>query len=130
VREGGQTDNYVIVLNALPFADVTIHINAGPQLTATPSTIIFTRLNWYIPRNILVTAKNDVVVEGSHFGTITHTATSTDNRYHGKPIANLRVTIQDNDTSGAVAAHAAAVDEVLALQAWEEQENARKRKAT
>jgi len=99
VTEGGATDSYTIVLNTQPSADVTIAFNTGTQLQAI-SSVTFTSSNWNTPQTITVTANDDNVVEGSHTGTITHSATSSDANYNGISIANVTANITDNDVAG------------------------------
>ncbi len=98
VTEGGATDSYTIVLNTQPSADVTIAFNTGTQLQAI-SSVTFTSANWNTPQTITVTANDDNVVEGSHTGTITHSATSSDANYNGISIANVTANITDNDVA-------------------------------
>jgi hypothetical protein len=104
VKEGGQTDTYVIVLNAIPTADVTIQIHPSSQVTVSPTSVKFTRLNWYIAQTIRVTAVNDTVAEPTKTVYITHTEMSTDTRYNGKTLPSIKVQVLDNDTAGGAVA--------------------------
>jgi len=106
VTEGGAGDNYTIVLNTQPAADVTISIGGGSQLTVSPTTLTFTTGacpgtgNWCMAQTVTVSAVDDAVAEGNHTGTITHTATSTDPVYNGVAISNATASITDNDSPG------------------------------
>jgi len=100
VTEGGATDSYTVVLTSQPTANVTITINPGSQLTVSPTTLTFTPANWNVPQTVTVTAVDDALAEGTHTGTIQHTASSTDSNYNGLAISPVTVTITDNDTAG------------------------------
>ena len=99
VTEGGATDSYTIVLNSQPTADVAIAINPNSQLTTSAVTLTFTPANWNVAQNVTVTAVDDVIVEGSHSGEITHSVTSTDAQYNNITINPIVVSITDNDIS-------------------------------
>ncbi|WP_228043664.1 choice-of-anchor I family protein [Dolichospermum sp. LEGE 00246] len=99
VTEGGATDSYTIVLNSQPTADVAIAINPNSQLTTSAVTLTFTPANWNVAQNVTVTAVDDVLVEGSHSGEITHSVTSTDAQYNNITINPIVVSITDNDIS-------------------------------
>jgi hypothetical protein len=58
---------------------------------------VFKAGEWDEPQQVQVSAVNDKVVEGSHAGTLTHTATSKDPAYAGIAIAPVTVAITDND---------------------------------
>jgi phospholipase/lecithinase/hemolysin len=96
VTEGGATDSYTIVLNSQPTADVAIAINPNSQLTTSAVTLTFTPANWNVAQNVTVTAVDDVIVEGSHSGEITHSVTSTDAQYNNITINPIVVSITDN----------------------------------
>lgn len=98
VTEGGATDSYTVVLNLAPTADVTITLNPGTQVTATPATLTFTAANWNVAQTVTVTAVDDALVEGVHTGTITHTSASADAAYNAIVIASITVNITDNDS--------------------------------
>jgi hypothetical protein len=97
VAEGGATDTYSIVLSTAPTANVTITINPGTQVNVAPSTLTFTSTNWNVAQTVTVTAVDDVLSEGAHTGTITHTAASTDASYNGIAITSVIANITDND---------------------------------
>jgi hypothetical protein len=99
VTEGGATDSYTVVLNSQPTADVTITISPDSQVSVSPTSLTFTSSDWNTPQTITVTAVDDFVVEGSHTGTITHSASSSDSDYDGISISDVTVNITDNDTA-------------------------------
>ena len=65
-----------------------------------PTQLVFTTANWATPQTVTVTAVDDAVVEGSHSGTITHTASG--GNYTGLSIASVTATITDNDVGSVV----------------------------
>ena len=97
VAEGGATDSYTLRLNTAPTANVAVTVNPGTQLSVAPATLTFTPANWSTAQTITVSAIDDALPEGTHFGTLSHTATSTDVNYNGIAIAPIPVTITDND---------------------------------
>jgi hypothetical protein len=101
VTEGGATDSYTIVLNTQPTANVMISVEMNPQIV-TVAPLTFTPANWNTPQTVNVVAIDDKVAEGIHPHTILHTAGSTDIKYNEINIANVVVTITDNDSKGIV----------------------------
>jgi hypothetical protein len=99
VTEDGATDTYTVVLTGEPTANVTITPTPGSQLTVSPPSLIFTISNWSTSQTVTVTAVNDAVAEGTHNGTITHAAASTDPGYSGIAIASVTATITDDVSS-------------------------------
>lgn len=99
VSEAGATDSYTVVLTSQPTANVTITLNGGSQLQATPSTLTFTSSNWNIAQTVTVSAIDDTLVEGTHGGTIAHSASSGDGGYQGLVLGSVSVTIVDNDSA-------------------------------
>ncbi len=99
ITEGSVTDTYTVVLASEPTADVTVTPTPNAQVTVTPTSLTFTSANWSTPQTITVTPVNDLVAEGSHTGTITHTATSSDTGYSSTSIASVTPQITDNDSA-------------------------------
>lgn len=103
--EGGAGDDYTIVLTVQPAANVTITVNPGSQLSATPASLVFSAACpgatcWSTPRTVTLAAVDDALAESNHTGIITHTATSTDTGYNGIAIASVTANITDNDSPG------------------------------
>ncbi len=96
VTEIGTPDNYTIVLDSVPSGDVTIIIAADRQVTVSPSGLTFTASDWNAPRTVTVTAVDDPVLEGSHTGVISHTATG--GSYEEAKIDSVTAKVGDNDT--------------------------------
>lgn len=99
ITEGGATDTYTIVLNSQPTADVTIAITPDSQSTTSTTTLTFTAANWDVAQTVTVSAVDDLVTEGTHSSTISHTATSSDANYNNVAIASVNATIADNDVA-------------------------------
>lgn len=102
VEEGGATDSYQIALLTVPSADVMITVDPDDQtdLGAGADVAImltFTPANALVPQTVYVTAVDDLLVEGTHTSTITHTAASADAGYNGITIGNVVANIVDND---------------------------------
>jgi len=98
VAEGGATDTYTLVLGSQPSADVTISFNTGTQLQPI-SSVTFTSADWNTAKTITVTAVDDLADEGSHTGTVSHTASSSDSNYDGISIGSVTANITDNDAN-------------------------------
>ncbi|EFA68633.1 ExeM/NucH family extracellular endonuclease [Cylindrospermopsis raciborskii] len=101
VAEGGGTDTYSVVLNSQPTANVTIAINAGPQLTTNITSLTFTPQDWNVAQIVTVAATNDATFEGNHTGTLTHAVTSADTNYNSLSVANVTANITDNEAETA-----------------------------
>ena len=98
VTEGGPTDTYDVVLDLEPSGTVTVSITPDSQVTRSPTSLIFTTGNWSALQTVTVTAVDDTTVEGSHTGTITHSASG--GSYDGVSIASVVANITDDDTAG------------------------------
>ncbi|RHZ17401.1 hypothetical protein DYB31_004916 [Aphanomyces astaci] len=82
--ELGQSDTYLIVLNAAPTAPVGVELTVdNPQVKLSVAQVVFTTANWNVPQTVGVTAVDDAVAQGVHVVHVTHVTTSTDARYNG-----------------------------------------------
>jgi hypothetical protein len=97
VTEGGNTDTYTLTLITQPTADVTINLNPGNQITLDKTSLTFTSANWNVSQTVTVTAVNDITPEATQTNTIVHAVTSTDTNYNNFSLADVSVSIQDND---------------------------------
>ena len=97
VTEGGTTDTYDVVLDLEPSGTVSITISSDADATTTPASLTFTTGNWSTPQTVTVTAVNDAILEGTHTGTITHSASG--GSYDGASISNVVANVTDNDTA-------------------------------
>jgi hypothetical protein len=102
VTEDGATDTYTFALSTQPTADVVITVTGDAYVSGSPNQVTFTSANWYVPQTVTVTAVDDLIAEGTHSGTMTHSASSGDPKYDGIPISNVVATITDNDTAGII----------------------------
>ena len=93
-------DSYTVVLDTLPTASVTVTVagHAGTDVTVSPASLTFTTVNWETAQEVTVTATDDAdTADGTV--TLTHGAASTDGDYSGITIADVTVTVEDNDTA-------------------------------
>ena len=99
----GHTDSYVVKLAALPTGSVTVAVASGAPGAATvsPATLTFSTSDWNRGQTVTVTGVDDFVAQGSDRSvTISHSATSSDANYNGIAIADVSVTVVDDDTPG------------------------------
>lgn len=99
VTEGGATDNYTVVLNTQPAAEVTVTLAVPVDLTSSATTLTFTAANWNTAQTVTITAVDDTEVEGAETAIITHSTVSADMGYNGLTVASVNVAITDNDTA-------------------------------
>ena len=99
VTEGGNGDTYTLVLTGQPIANVSIAITTLPasQVIASPSTILFTPLNWSQAQTITLRAVNDSIFEKPLVATLFHSITSTDVNYSSLFPSSISVAVTDND---------------------------------
>jgi glucose/arabinose dehydrogenase len=100
VFEGGASDNYSLVLNQKPTADVKINVVTGNQLSVNKTSVIFNSSNWNVPQTITINAVDDKLVEGAQTVNISHTITTTDSNYKNLSVPKIAVDIVDNDIVG------------------------------
>ncbi|RPF42904.1 S-layer family protein [Thermodesulfitimonas autotrophica] len=100
VSEGGPGATYTLKLATQPTATVTVNVYGDSQVSVTPTSLTFDGTNYNLPQTVTVTAVDDRVIEGSHTGTVTHSATSVDPDYNNILIAPVTVNIADNDVPG------------------------------
>jgi hypothetical protein len=99
VVEGGATDSYAVALSSQPSSNVTIAIGSSSQVTMSTTSLIFTPTNWNVAQTVTVTAVNDLLSEGFHVATLSHSVTSTDFAYNSLNPSDVRVVITDDDTA-------------------------------
>ncbi len=108
VTEGGATDTYTVELTCEPADDVIITIAGDAQVSVNPTMLTFTPASWDTPQTVTVTAIDDILIEGSHTGTITHSAASADAKYDNIPVLPVTANITDNDLCPTLTAGSAA----------------------
>jgi uncharacterized repeat protein (TIGR01451 family) len=113
VSEVGSTvDSFVLSLNAAPTSNVTVQlsfdgnvaVDAGSGFGASPQTVTLTPANAMSGVTVNVRAVDDAIVEASpHTAPIVTSATSSTNPgFNGLAVADVTVSISDNDTAGIV----------------------------
>ena len=95
--EGGPTDTYTVVLDLEPSGSVTVTLAPDAQVSVSPNPLTFTTANWATAQTVTVTAVNDAMVEGSHTGTITHSASG--GSYDGVSISSVVANVTDDDVA-------------------------------
>ena len=94
----GASAQYDVRLSALPSANVVIRLDAprGGPITAQPSSLTFTPVNWNVPQTVTVTAVQDE--DGNDaMPSIRHSVRAPDGQDYF--IAALPVTVSDDDTA-------------------------------
>ncbi|MFQ6026620.1 MAG: beta strand repeat-containing protein [Dehalococcoidia bacterium] len=97
VTEGGATDTYQVCLDSEPTHEVTITASPDSQVNVSPLSVSFPTSDWDTTRTLTVSAVDDLVIEGPHSGTISHTASSSDPNFDGVPVPSVTANITDND---------------------------------
>ncbi|MCY4173767.1 MAG: hypothetical protein OXF25_06850, partial [Cyanobacteria bacterium MAG CAR3_bin_5] len=96
--------SYTVALPVAPTAEVTVAVASEDTDVATvsPTSLTFTSTTWSTAQMVTVTAvPDDIVNPSSRSVKITHTPSSTDDRFnsdHNAP--EVMVTVQDDDTAG------------------------------
>lgn len=97
--EASATDSYTIVLSQAPTSNVVIAINTDSQVVSTPASVTFTPANWNTVQTVSLRAVDDRLVEPIlHYSNITHSVTTDDTTYQGLTVAQVVVSITDNDS--------------------------------
>ena len=115
--EGDPTGgSYTVVLDSQPTADVTVTVagHAGTEVAPNPTSLIFTASNWETPQTITVTAADTVTMNDTV--TLTHSAASTDSNYSSITIADVTVTVNDDDTAAGICGRTPEVRDALVAQ--------------
>ncbi|GAB5405833.1 MAG: hypothetical protein Aurels2KO_40640 [Aureliella sp.] len=98
--ESGGSDQFSVVLDVAPTADVTIDLTSSDtgEASLSPSTLTFTPANWNLPQVVTVTGVDDSTIDGdAGYEIITQPASSDDSRYNGLDAANVSGVNLDND---------------------------------
>ncbi len=98
VHEGGMTDTFELVLRRAPSANVTLtaSYSATGQVTVSPTSFVFTPLNWNVPQTVTVTPTEDTALEGNHSVNVIFTA-SNSGGYTANDTVLQTVSIGDNE---------------------------------
>lgn len=90
VAEGSES-TYTAVLASQPLSNVTVEVNAGDGLTATPRTLAFTSGNWDTPKTVTVSAESNTTCGDERESQITHDVIG----FGGATAQPIDVTIED-----------------------------------
>ena len=100
VTEGGATDTYAFQLTSIPTSNVTATITSvDNQATTSAYFYTFTPSDWNVPQYATVSAIDNAIEDGTHYGILLHTLASSDINFDGKT-AYQTATITDNDIAG------------------------------
>ena len=113
-EEGTTGETYTVVLDSQPTASVEITVagHSGTDVTPTPDSLTFTTSDWDTSQTVTVTAGDDADTTTDTV-TLTHGAASADSDYQGIMIANVEVTVNDNDTAPGICGRTPAVRDAL-----------------
>lgn len=106
VTEGGNSDEYAVVLGSEPFSKVIINIKnlgtTGNYAIATPSQLVFTWTNWNVTQTVRIDAFDDFTQDAAGSSSLmVHSIVSNDVIYANlKNLSTVTVAINDNDRSG------------------------------
>lgn len=105
LHEGGEADEYTIVLGSRPSHDVRIRVSSDNRDVAldtddttegNQNTLTFTPFNWPNPQTVKVSAAHDADAVNDT-ATLTHTASSSDGGFNGIRIATVSVDVDDDE---------------------------------
>ncbi len=105
VAEGGAQDSYMVELDKVPTAPVTLDITTDGQTEVqsgagsfgTAIQITFTSANWDIPQTVNVRAVDDSVYEGTHSSAINHAVAPGSAPEYAGLTAALNESVSDNE---------------------------------
>ena len=99
--EESASATYTVVLDTEPTGPVTVaaHVPSASDIHVEPSTLAFTPSTWRTARTVTVRADADDDVDDDT-ATVTHTASG--GGYGGVLVADVVVTVSDDDTAGVV----------------------------
>jgi large repetitive protein len=102
-KENGPSASFTIVLNSEPKQDVSIALSSSDNSegAASPSSVVFTPLNWSAPQKITVSGVDDKVADGTQpYSIVTAAATSKDAGYQGIDPPDVSLSNVDDDSAG------------------------------
>ena len=101
--ESGTAVFFSTVLGSKPTATVILEVSSSDiaEGQVSTSSLVFTPENWDVPQVVVVTAVDDVVVDGNQTYTIIISAASSeDSNYNGIDPPDITLTNVDNDRAG------------------------------
>ena len=103
--ESGGTATYTVVLLSQPTANVTVAVSSATPTEASPSptSLVFTPVDWNAPQTVTVTGVDDNVLDGDQpFTIINAPAVSSDPGYSGVDPDDVTGTNRDNESAAFV----------------------------
>lgn len=101
VSEPSESTVFTVALTSEPLTPVTIQlVSSDPGECSAPNAVVLDPTNWATGVGVTVSAVNDEVDDETQICLLQTNATSTDPGYHGMSIADLTVTVQDEDSAG------------------------------
>lgn len=106
IEGASSIDTYRVVLSAQPTSDVNVIINPSEQIKLNsaipgqPIQLTFTPQNWDVNQIVSVEAVDDDEQEGNQTEIIEHTINTSDINFSGLVIADVQVSITDNEVPG------------------------------
>lgn len=104
-NESGAEAKFTVQLNHAPTADVLIPLSSDnlAEGTVSPTSLMFTSLNWNAPQTVTVTGVDDDAKDGPiTYHVVTGMPTSADTNYSSLDPPDAELVNQDNDTAGVV----------------------------
>ena len=100
--EGGNGDEFTVVLDTEPTSEVTITLTAGDgtEGSLSPDVLTFTAADWDQPRAVTVSPVDDDIDDGNVSYAISIDATADDANYDGLQGPGVSVINYDDDTAG------------------------------
>jgi hypothetical protein len=101
--EAGGTATFTVVLASQPIANVSIAVtsNTTTEGTVSPSSVVFTTLNWSTPQTVTVTGIDDSIDDGDiAYQIILAPASSADPNYNERDASDRNLSNTDDDTAG------------------------------
>jgi hypothetical protein len=98
--EGGSTAIFTVKLTSRPYHDVTIALDSlnTAEGTISPTSLIFTPLNWSTNQSVTITGVNDSALDGDqNYVVRLNQATSSDSSYNNLDPSDKTVTNRDDD---------------------------------
>lgn len=104
VDEAGHAATYSVELDSRPTGTVTVKVSSSDAGTATasPTSLIFTPDDWFMPHTVTVTGINDDVDNPDDRRTVTITHSVTGGGYDGWAVDSVSVTVRDDDSGSSV----------------------------
>ncbi len=102
VQESGTMDDFTVVLDAQPTANVTFAVSSddATEASVSPLSLTFTPANWNVPQTVTITGVDDAVNDGDVMSNITVDPSSGDADFD--VLANQTITVTTLDDEGPI----------------------------